>query len=967
MNPFLQAVAQDLYRRCGDNLSRTVIIFPGKRASLWMDSYLARCAGHPLWAPAYMTISELFESLTSLKAENSIRLVSTLHRIYCQHTHSTEALDDFYHWGELMLTDFDDIDKNLVDADSLFVNLADTREIESQFEHLSPEQKEYLSRFFANYHATDEQTELKARFAALWQVMGSVYHDLRHALLEKETAYEGMLQRHAINHFDPSRLTHERYVIVGFNVLNRVEQALFDHLRDSGRALFYWDYDLHYYDNPRHEAGLFVRENIARYGNALEDSGIYDNLRHLKSITTISAPTDNAQARYLSQCLTRHHTPQCEQDTAIVLCNEDIALPVLHALPHGIVNNVNVTMGFKLTQTPVYTHINTYLNLHTKGYDPDKQHYAIGQTMQLLAHPYTVALHPEATQLAGNLQQGNRLYLTAGELTSHPTLGYLFMHPADNTALLTAVTGLATRLRSLFAENTEETAADTPINTEAASSPYTQLNREALFRIYQTVENLRALTLDGTLTLRTATLVRLLQRILKSTSIPFHGEPAIGLQVMGLLETRNLDFRNLIILSANEGKLPKAANEASYIPYNLREAFGMNTLSRQNAVYAYYFYRLIQRAEHTTIIYNDGTDGLNRQEPTRYLMQLQVEYPGHIESFSLNAAAQPLPYTPISIPQTDYTRRKLQQHFAHTPGKSHTYRLSPSAINDYLNCRLSFYLKHIEGLTPPQDNGPDIDTAHFGTLFHKSAELAYDQLTSRNSLIQRHDLETLKNNSQAIDHIVDEAFRQEFFHLNEGEPLPYNGTQLIVRRVIRKYLMQLLEIDMHRTPFTYIESEKQVRHPLTIDSHGTPLTILLGGTVDRIDSKDGTTRIIDYKTGGAQKSIASVADLFDRERARDPYVFQAFYYAHLLQHDYSCIAPSLLFVRKTSDSDFQPDITINKTKVTDYSQYSQEFAELLNRTIDEIFNSDIPYTPTTSKDACKYCKFTTLCRKASAQ
>lgn len=959
MTPFLQAVAQDLYQRCGDNLSRTVIIFPGKRASLWMDNYLAQCAGHPLWSPAYMTISELFESLTSLKTENPIRLVGTLHRIYCQYTHSIEALDDFYHWGELMLTDFDDIDKNLVDADSLFVNLADTRELDSQFDHLSPEQKEYLSRFFANYHSTDEQTELKKRFATLWQVMGSVYHELHHTLQERGTAYEGMLQRHAINNFDPSQLTYERYVIVGFNVLNRVEQTLFDYLRDSGRALFYWDYDQHYSDNPRHEAGLFIRENIARYNNALGDSHIYDNLRHHKGITTIGAPTDNAQARYLSQWLTEHHTPQCEHDTAIVLCNEDIALPVLHALPHGIVNNVNVTMGFKLTQTPVYTYISTYLNLHTKGYIPDKQHYTVGGIIQLLNHPYTVALHPEASQLANNLRDANRLYLTVGELTKYPTLGYLFVHPTDNTALLAAITELTARLRYLFTENNEETS----IAKDSISSLYTQLNEEALFRIYQTVESLRTLTTDEILTLRTTTLVSLLQRILKSTSIPFHGEPAIGLQVMGLLETRNLDFRNLIILSANEGKLPKATNEASYIPYNLREAFGMNTISRQNAVYAYYFYRLIQRAEHTTIIYNDGTDGINRQEPTRYLMQLQVEYSGHIRALSLNAASQPIPLTSISIPQTNYTRRKLQQHFAYNPNKAHTYRLSPSAINDYLNCRLSFYLKHVEGFIPPQDNGLDIDTAHFGTLFHKSAELAYNQLSSRNNLIQSHDIETLKNNSQAIDHIVDEAFRQEFFHIAENEPLPYNGTQFIVRQVIKKYLTQLLEIDMHRAPFTYIESEKQVRYPLTINSHGTALTILLGGTVDRIDAKEDTTRIIDYKTGGSQKNISAVADLFNREHTRDPYVFQAFYYAHLLQHEYPHIAPSLLFVRKTSDSDFQPDIIINKEKVTNYSQYAQEFGELLNKTIDEIFNSDIPYTPTANKEACKYCKFTTLCRK----
>ena len=958
MLPFLQAVAQDLYHRGGDNLSRTAVIFPGKRAGLWMDRYLAECAGHPLWAPAYMTISELFDCLTPLKAENPIRLICTLHRIYCEHTHSTEALDDFYHWGELMLADFDDIDKNLVDAQKLFVNLADIRELDSSIEFLTPEQKALLSRFFANFRDAQERSELKERFIELWQVMGNIYHDFRQTLQEQGSAYEGMLQRHAINNFDPSKLTYERYIIVGFNVLNRVEQALFDHLRDSGLALFYWDYDKHYFDNPSHEAGLFVRENTIRYGNALKGADIYDNLRHLSSITTISAPTDNAQARYLHQWLTEHHTPECEQDTAVVLCNEDIALPVLHALPQKVVTNVNVTMGFKLTQTPVYSHINTYINLHTKGYDADKQLYTLEHTVQLLTHPYTVALYPEATQYASSLQRANRIYLPASDLAAHPLFGHLFVHPADNTTLLTSIIQLTTQLRALF---TEDETADSE-DSEEAQTPYTQLNREALFRIYQTAENLRALTSEGTLKLRTATLARLLQRILKSTSIPFHGEPAIGLQVMGLLETRNLDFRNIIILSANEGKLPKAANEASYIPYNLREVFGMNTLNRQNAVYAYYLYRLIQRAEHTTILYNDGTDGITKQEPTRYLMQLQVEYPGHIDRCSLSCATQPMQHTPISVPQTAYTRQKLQQHFAYTLDKRHTYRLSPSAINDYLNCRLSFYLKHIEGLTPPHENGADVDNAIFGTLFHKCAELAYKKLTERGNLIQRCDLDALRGDKKAIRDIVDQAFREDFFHTPEGEPLPYNGTQLIIHRVLCKYLTQLLAIDAHSAPFTYIESEKQVRYPLEINSHGTPLKILLGGTIDRIDAKGGVTRIIDYKTGGSQKAIKAISELFDGT-TRDPYIFQAFYYAHLLQDEYEQIAPSLLFVRQTSDNEFEPSITINQAKVTDYKQYSKEFAELLTQTINEIFNSDIPYTPTNNKDACKYCKFTALCHK----
>lgn len=308
MTPFLQAVARDLYERFGDDQSRVAVIFPGKRAGLWMDRYLYECAGHPIWSPSYLSVDELFASQSSLSKESSIRTICLLHEIFCSLTKSTEPLDDFYFWGELMLSDFDDIDKNLVEASRLFVNLADIKDLESQFDYLSDEQKALLSQFFSGLHNTAERTELKQRFIGLWQVMGDIYAKLRTTLQSQGLAYEGMMYRDAIEHFDPSKLTYERYVIVGFNVLNKVEQQLFTHLKESGKALFYWDYDNYYKDNAQHEAGTFVRENIARYGNTLTDESLYDNLRHLPEIHYISASTDNAQARYLHTWLTDNIT-----------------------------------------------------------------------------------------------------------------------------------------------------------------------------------------------------------------------------------------------------------------------------------------------------------------------------------------------------------------------------------------------------------------------------------------------------------------------------------------------------------------------------------------------------------------------------------------------------------------------------------------------------------------------------------
>ena len=977
MKPFLQAVAQDIYRQFGDDLSRTAVIFPGKRAGLWMDRYLYEYAGHPLWSPAYVSIDDLFGSLSDLKKESQIRTVCLLHEIFCRLTHSTETLDDFYYWGELMLADFDDIDKNCVEAERLFVNLANIKDIEGQFEFLSQEQRDLLSQFFAGLHCDAQQTELKRRFIELWQAMGDIYRELRATLKAQGMAYEGMLYRDGIEHFDASKLTYDNYVVVGFNVLNRVEKKLFNHLKESGKTLFYWDYDHYYFDNDHHEAGTFVRENIRDYGNALKDSELYDNLRHLPEITYISASTDNAQARYLSTWI-REHLTQQEEETAIVLCNEDIVQPVLHALPYDKkskeeneenkeaeeskeenekkkVKNVNITMGFKLTQTTPYTLLNSYLNLHIKGFDETQKMHTLAEVTTLLSHPYILQLYPESESLRDELLHSKRIYINTEERTyQSPQLKELLTFPSDNQALLTTLSSLISNAGHMFASSSER------------EQHMVQLAEEALFQMHRTIENFKTLIAEGTLQIAPKTLVRLMQRVMTTMSIPFHGEPAIGLQVMGVLETRNLDFRHLILLSANEGKLPKASHESSFIPYNLREVFGMNTIQRQNAVYAYYFYRMIQRAEKVNIVYNNGTDGLNKQEPSRYIMQLQVEFPGKLSAWELHSPSQAKETSEIAIEQTTETRRKLQEHFRYEPNKKPVFRLSPSTLNDYLDCRLRFYLKHVEGLNPPEEINADVDVAALGTIFHKSAELAYERLTERSNTIHSADIEALLKEKPLIDSFVDEAFRTEFFHSEPNVPLKYNGTQLIVRHVICSYLRQLLTIDKRRTPFNYIASEKKIRSVYPVNSHGTQLDVLLGGTIDRIDSKVNengreVTRILDYKTGGSLKKLSNIDELFLRDKPRDGYVFQAFYYSYLMSQEYSLIAPSLLFMRNTSDETFEPHILIDKHPVEDFSLYHKQFGQLLQETIEEIFNSDVPYTATTNEEACKYCKFTTLC------
>ena len=571
METFLQLVARDLYAKIGNDLSRTAIVFPNKRASLFFNEYLAAETDRPLWSPAYVSISELFRQLSPLKSGDPIRLVCELYKVFREETRSEETLDDFYFWGELLISDFDDVDKNLVDADKLFSNLQELKNIMDNYDFLDQEQEEAIRQFFQNF-SIEKRTELKAKFISLWDKLGDIYRHYRRNLTELGIAYEGMMYRNVMEQLDTDRLRYDRYVFVGFNVLNRVETRFFQLLQDAGKAMFYWDYDVFYTRLPleqkppyTHEAGEFILRNLKLFPNQLPETS-FDVLRKPKNVRFISASTENAQARYLPQWIRGNEelrTPSSFKDTAVVLCNESLLLPVLHSIP-AEVKNVNITMGFPLAQTPVYSFINALVELQTTGYHAGTGRYIYETVITLLKHPYTRQLSPNAETLEKQLTRDNRFYPLPSELKQDAFLEQVFTPQNGIAALCSYLTELLREVAVLYRQEKD------------VEDIFNQLYRESLFKSYTLVNRLLSLIETGELSgVRTDTLKRLLNRLLTSANIPFHGEPAIGMQVMGVLETRNLDFRNLIMLSLNEGQLPKAGGDSSFIPYNLRKAFGM--------------------------------------------------------------------------------------------------------------------------------------------------------------------------------------------------------------------------------------------------------------------------------------------------------------------------------------------------------------------------------------------------------
>ena len=914
MKSFLEYVAEDIIQKYGTNLSRIAIVFPNKRASLFLNEALARQVQQPIWSPAYITISELFRQQSILRVADPIQSVCLLHQSFCAVTGSNEPLDKFYGWGQLLLSDFDDIDKNMADANRVLANVRDVHELDD-ISYLTIEQREMLQRFFSNF-TDDHPTQLKERFIHLWSRMTDIYHDFRQRLETEGLAYEGMLYRSVVETLTTTpngssssteAFSNDVYLFVGFNLLQQVEQRLFSMLQKDDKARFYWDFD-HYYAN--HEAGRYIFSYLKNFPNELdtERTDIYDNFRHQKHVRFVSAPTENIQARYVSNWLLStipdespsrlSHRYEAGRRTAIVLCNEGLLPTVIHSLPPQV-SKVNVTTGYPLSQTSIASFIQIWFDIQMQGPTP-------------------------------------RLMRT---LRRHPYAKYIDDHKAP----------LTTVLRNIAQKGMHDHEDD-------------PLFQESIFRAYTLINRLDGLIAEGILNVTTATLQRLVTQLIQTTTIPFHGEPAEGLQVMGVLETRNLDFDHVLLLSCGEGMMPRGVNDSSFIPHSIRQAYGLTTVENKVGIYSYYFHRLLQRAKDITILYNNSTEGGQRGEMSRFMLQLMVEYPHHIQHFSLASGQQSVRWQPQPIAKLQPSTINHQITF-----------LSPTAINTWLRCSLQFFYRYVGGLKEPNvpDDELELDNRMFGNVFHRAADLLYHQLPQ---YVDKTILQHLLRNKQELERAVDEAFHFEMPYL------PQSGLYIIQREVIIQYLRQLVALDLRQAPFRILGLEIDVERTIRPqDSDLRPIKI--GGRIDRLDLVDEETsreriRVVDYKTGSQQlKALSDVDAVFDPKNIHEhsDYYLQTLLYADIIRNKRPAnflhlpsdiaVSPALLFIQHAGAENYDPTLCFGREKILDVATYSQRFNELLSQTVNKILSPDVPYTPTTDLQVCASCPYLKICRR----
>ena len=959
---FLEYVAEDIIGKYGTDLSRIAVVFPNKRAALFLNEHLARIAGQPVWSPAYITISDLFRQHTDLKPADPIKLICDIHKSFTKCTGIDETLDHFYGWGQLLLADFDDIDKNMADADSIFCNLKDIHELDD-ISYLDDEQKEMLKRFFANF-SDDIESELKKRFLSLWSHFGDIYHDYNRRLTEQGIGYEGAIYRKVASE-ETLHLKYDKYLFVGFNLIQKVERVLFSRLMKEGKAKFYWDFDEYYMPTARAQQSASVPNNTASFAayltdfpNELDntDRDIYANMRRPKRIRFISSPTENAQARFASNWLLENDRYKAGRKTAVVMCDESILLPIMHSLPPEA-DKVNITSGFPLAMTPIASLVMLLFDLYTLGLRKKGTAFNPHYLKKLMAHPY--ARHLQEVHLKGVHSKGVHLSqvhqpnsTSAQPTTQHSTFNtqHSILH---HIATLVKQVGIATK---------QEGDA---------------LTQESVFRMFTILNRLAALADSGDLVVDNTTLRRLVSQLVGAASIPFHGEPVVGVQIMGVLETRNIDFDNVLLLSCNEGNMPKGVNDSSFIPYSIRKAHGLTTIDNKVAIYSYYFHRLLQRARDITIAYNNSTDNGHTGEMSRFMLQLLVESGQKIEHYSLTAKNQPTPLMPKAIEKDEAAIGKLEE----------MSKLSPSAINTYIRCKLAFYYQYIAHIKEPDSDPETIDNRMFGNIFHRAAYLIYKDITDHSPVIEKAHIQAYLSNRKLLASVVDRAFEEEECKTN-------NGLQIINREVIIEYITKLLKIDQQLCPFSILAMEEEAKVytqlSFTIPSGGAlkggalvssaptkQYNLTIGGIIDRLDvvtdKQTGKRRIrvVDYKTGNKPSSaIKSIEEVFDPKNIASKhsnYFLQAILYSLIVSRSKEwnaandAVSPALLFIKQAATNDYDPTLCIDKHPISDVTVYEEEFLTKLKETVADMYSPDAAFTPTDDRKKCELCPYRMLC------
>ena len=959
MESFIRETARDLYGRYGDGISSLRMLFPSRRAQLFFTDALADIAQRPLWQPRRTTVDQLMEEVSGLHTADRLRLIAELYNIYSDYHH--EPFDKFYFWGDMLLNDFDTVDKYMVDARMLFRNISDIKEIESDLSYLTPQQLRTVQTFWGCFGDRTDLSNEKRRFLDMWRSLYDIYERFRTRLAEQGIAYVGMMHRTAAEMLRDGRGAlpeGERYAVVGFNALSECEKQLFRSIEAGGQADFYWDYDSYYCDRTEQEAGMFLRDNIRMFPPRVGTGVTHDSMTTVpKRFTSVAVPSNAVQCKYLPTILRtlaeRNGGRPLDKETAIVLTDESLLMTVLHSLPARTC--ANVTMGYPLHRTPAYSLVERLIELQSrrrmKESEPTFWHADVSG---LLSHPYIAEYEPQVMRsIADEMMRNRTIRLTASTLGRNELLRTIFRAADDGAGLADYLVGVLTAVARLPYEG-DDAARRTEFLAVAAEEISKTRN---------------SLVGCGVGDITTQVCISLLRKHLRTLRIPFDGEPLEGIQIMGILETRNLDFKNVIVMSMTDDNFPGSmSSQSSFVPYNLRAAYSLPTPEHHEGVYAYYFYRLIQRAENVYMCYCSHADDKTTGEPSRYIRQLEFESGFTIEhtevGFDVTAAAE----RAAEVPKDERIAERLMRLVA----DDNPSYLSPTAFCRYVACPMKFYFASVACLKAEDEISDEVDARAFGNILHSAVQTLYELIRN-----QQHPAAALRAMAGGgeIERAVEQAIREKWLKDETAVRDDYSGNLTLVSEIVARYIRDgIMRHDAANDGFAVMGIEETVESEFEFEaggsggSGGRRLKMHFRGISDRIDSlDDGSLRVTDYKTGTPHLDFDCVESLFRGKAAeRQPHIIQTLLYSMMLHRSRGRdVVPSLYYVQQMASPAYSPRIICKKPQPSQvrYSDLAAEFESEVRGVLAEMYDMSVPFRRCDDRDTCKYCDYKRICNR----
>lgn len=953
MIPFLKQVA-DHYYNIGE-ADKCCFIFPNRRSLVFFTRHLCQAVkdsdvlSRPIVAPEMLTINDFFHKVGGMHSVERVRLLIELYDCYRECNPKAESLDEFIFWGDVILSDFNDVDKYLVDPKQLFANISDLKKIQDTYTYLTDTQRKAIEAFVSHFsdlsgrltvNLDSDEPDVKGKFLMIWNILYDLYELFNTRLREKGMAYEGMVYRQLAQ-----RLKNEsvedvfndvwqgdvKFVFVGLNALNECEKMLLRKLRDAGRAEFCWDYSGKIISDPKNRSSFFMAENVVEFPQA----AVWDREGlNVPEINVVSVPSSTGQAKRLPDVLNGigSRTVAGLTDCAIVLPDETLLSSVLNSIPDEV-EDINVTMGLPMTGSILYSMMSDIaaIQLHTvnrKG----KWYFYHKQVWDLFANDlFRKASDEKTLEIISKVKSDAAYYISQDVLSGTPLLDAVFRPVIADQKLQSA-----SQIKD-FAEYQKQVL--TAVISSVTEDVGMNLELEYAKEYYKCVNVLKEIDLE----VLPVTYVRLLNQLLSAVSVPFRGEPLKGLQIMGPLETRALDFRNLVILSANEGVFPRRNVSSSFVPPELRKGFGLPTYEYQDAVWAYYFYRMISRAEKVWMFTDTRTEGLKSGEESRYIKQLEYHFNIPLNRYVVRFDKMKTAKVEDIVKTLDDVR-KIKETV-----------LSATTVQNYLACPAKFYYGTVKELKAEEEVAESLDYGMFGTVYHETMRSLYasDRMTAK-------DIQSWLGREDEIKSKIKELI------IDELNLMEVSGRNLVVTDVILKYVMKTLQRDLELLEKEGVDFFEILGREVKVS--GEFKGQKFKGFIDRLDSfHPGQVRVVDYKTGKVldddekindDNALAIAEDIFAEDIKERPKIALQFFIYDMLVQNHPLARGKQLFncVYSTARLFKEPPLNVPRNEM-----FFNAVSERLENTLKEMYSLEVPFRRTNDEKVCEYCDFKMIC------